>query len=116
METAAGKHGRRNAGKEQYWRGVVEAQGASGKTVLGFCREKGLNANSFYGWRRELRLRDSAKAAGDGFVELVRGGGPTGSAGISLRVDGRVSIVLERGFDGATLKAVLAGVLGAAGQ
>ena len=116
METAAAKHGRRDAEKEQYWRGVFEAQGASGKTVLEFCREKGLNANSIDGWRRELRMRDSEKAAGDGFVELVRGGGQTGSAGVSLRVGGGVSIVLERGFDGATLKAALAAVLGAAGQ
>jgi hypothetical protein len=37
-------------------------------------------------------------------------------AGVSIRVDDRFSIVLERGFDGAALKAALGVVIGAAGR
>ena len=110
METTSARSGRRNGEKEIYWRGVFAEHGASGKSVREFCLEKGVNANSFYGWRRELRLRDSEKAAGKGFVELVRRESVTGSAGVSIRMGERISIVIERGFDVATLKAVFAAV------
>jgi transposase-like protein len=109
METAETKVGRRNGEKEQFWRGLFAEHGASGKTVVEFCLEKGLNASSFYGWRRKLRSRDGGKTTEEGFVELVRGGG-AGSAGVSIRVSERISVVIERGFDEATLKTVLCAV------
>jgi transposase-like protein len=106
---------KRDASKEKFWRGAIAKAGSRGKSVREYCRKKGLKENLFYSWRRKLKTRDAAAAEKGGFVELVR---PAGSAeaGVSLRVDDRLSIVLERGFDGATLKAALAAVLGAAGQ
>ena len=106
MDTEARK-GRRDPEKEKFWRGVIQEHGPSGKSVRQFCREKGLNENLFYGWRRELKRRDCETPGADGFVELIRRGGPAGTAGVSIRVGERVSIVVERGFDVATLQAVL---------
>jgi len=54
---------RRNGDKEQAWRERIADQKRGGGTVRAFCRERGLNENSFYHWRREIRLRDRENAA-----------------------------------------------------
>lgn len=107
MDTEA-RQARRDPEKEKFWRGTVQEHEGSGKSAHEFCTEKGLNENQFYGWRRELKLRDSEKAGPGGFVELIRRGGQGVRAGVSIRIDERISVVLERGFDGETLKATLA--------
>ncbi|HJN09990.1 MAG TPA: hypothetical protein QF564_14990 [Pirellulaceae bacterium] len=48
----------RDASKEQYWRGVIGRQVASGETVTRFCAGEGVSAHRFYWWRRALRSRD----------------------------------------------------------
>lgn len=99
---------KRDAGKEQLWRkAMAEAQG-SGQSVREFCRQRGIKESQFYAWRRELRTRDAEGAEKGGFVELVRPAGRQEGAGVSIRIDERVRIVLERGFDSAALKSVLA--------
>ena len=40
--------------RKAYWRKVMEAFHASGETVRGFCRERGINPASFYQWRNKL--------------------------------------------------------------
>ena len=102
----------RDAEKEKFWRGKMGAYEKSGLTGRECCERDGRRAVQFYYWRRALK--EEAKQSG--FVELVRAAGANAPAGVSLRIDDRLSIVLERGFDGETLKAALAavGVLGAA--
>ena len=98
---------KRDAGKEKFWREALAAADGCGQSVREFCQERGLKPNQFYGWRRELRLRDGEAADRPGFVELVRP--PVGkAAGVSIRVDDRLSIVLQCGFDHEVLKAALA--------
>ena len=109
MDTAVRK-GRRDPEKEKFWREAVRQQAASGEPVRKYCTENGLKENMFYGWRRELKLRDSERAGEKGFIELIRRGGQGGTAGVSIRVGERMSIVVERDFDEQTLKAVLAAV------
>ena len=99
---------RRDLEKEKFWRERIREQSVAGKSVRQFCVEKGLNENRFYSWRRELKLRDSEAASAGGFVELVRAGTGNAGAGVSIRVDDRLSIAVERGFDEETLKAALA--------
>jgi transposase-like protein len=106
---------RRNPEKEKLWRATIQEYASSGKSVREFCGEKGLNENQFYGWRRELKRRDSEEAGLGGFVELIRRSGRAVTAGVSIRIDERVSVVLERGFDGETLKAALACLCAGAG-
>jgi len=101
------RKGRRDPEKEKFWREVLQEHEGSGKSARKFCLEKGLNENLFYAWRRELRVRVAEKVGTGGFVELIRRGGQAGTAGVSIRLGERVSIVVERGFDVQTLKAVL---------
>lgn len=102
------KKARRDPEKEKFWRAVVQEHGGSGKSVRKFCEEKGLKENQLYGWRRALKRRDSEKEDAGGFVELIRKGCQAATAGVSIKIDDRISVVLERGFDGETLKATLA--------
>jgi hypothetical protein len=113
---AEARKARRDPEKEKFWRAAIREHEGSGKSARTFCGEKGLNENQFYGWRRELKLRDVEQAGKGGFVELIRKGAPAATAGVSIRIDGRISVVLERGFDGETLKAALAAVGGVRGQ
>jgi len=107
---------KRDAGKEKQWRKTLaEAQG-SGQSVREFCQQRGIKQNQFYVWRRELKTRDAEAAEKSGFVELVRAAGGKQGAGISIRIDDRTSIVLERGFDSVALKSALTAVLGAASR
>ena len=105
---AEARKGRRDPGKEKFWRAALREMEGSGLSTRAFCRERGLKENLFYSWRRELKMRDAESKRGTGFVELIRPSGGRGNAGVSLRVDDRISIVVERGFDGETLKATLA--------
>lgn len=54
----AKKGPRRDRGREQFWRGMVQRHRTSGKSVRAFCEEQGLSEPSFYGWRSELARRD----------------------------------------------------------
>jgi len=96
--------GRRDAEKEKYWRSQLQEADASGKSVRAFCRERDLKENLFYCWRRELKRRDRQDKAG--FVELISGRPGVGSAGLRIEIGERVGIVVERGFDAESLRAV----------
>jgi len=98
----------RDAEKEKFWRGKMAEYERSGLTVREFCARDELREVQFYYWRRALKA--GGKKRESGFVELVRSAGAKGAAGVSIRIDERISIVLERGFDGETLKAALAAV------
>ena len=49
--------------KEEFWRLVIEEQGASGLSVRAFCEREGVSEPSFYAWRKRLRDRDEARMA-----------------------------------------------------
>ncbi len=49
----------RSIERERFWRQVLKKFDASGLGVRAFCRREGMSEPSFYGWRRELRLRDA---------------------------------------------------------
>lgn len=48
----------RDAGKEAFWRDVVQRQAASGVSVRAFCRQEQLVESAFYAWRRTIAQRD----------------------------------------------------------
>lgn len=52
------------------WAALIEAWGRSGQSIAAFCRERGLGASSFYGWRRRLSGASAASPADGGFVRL----------------------------------------------
>lgn len=99
---------KRDESKEQFWRqAVAEARSREG-TVREFCGERGLKESRFYFWQRKLKTQEASAAHNCGFVELVGPAEQGSASGVSIQVDDRCSIVLERGFDGQTLKAVVA--------
>lgn len=51
-------NGKRDAGKEAFWREVLARHGASGLSVAEFCRCEKLSQPSFYAWRRTIAERD----------------------------------------------------------
>jgi hypothetical protein len=105
----------------RYWAKMVAEQEASGQGIRAFCRQRQVKETNFYAWRRELRFRGLLKDGGaarrkigqrpSGFVAVVPAPTPrTVGSGVTLQVDGRLQIVLEPGFDRATLAAALAAV------
>jgi hypothetical protein len=104
----------RDAAKEKFWREKMAEHRKRGETVRAFCARNELREVQFFYWQRALKAKNEKKPAG--FVELVRPAGENGTAGVSIRIDDRVSIVVDRGFDEATLKSVLAAVGEARGQ
>jgi len=101
---------KRDTDREEFWRKAMAEARGSGQSVRAFCHERGLKENLFYHWRREIRTRDAEAGDRAGFVELFRAAGQESRAGVSIRIGERISIVLERGFDAAALKAVLVAV------
>ena len=83
------------------WREIVTAQEASGQTVAGFCRERGLSAPQFYWWKRRL----SRGASPPGFLEVRISSAATP---IELRLAEGRSLVVRAGFDAEVLRQVLA--------
>jgi hypothetical protein len=83
-------------------------------SVAQFCAAGSLNASQFYWWRRELKRRAGQTQKAGGFVELVRRRSGQDGSGVRIRIDERISIELESGFDEATLKAALRAAVGTA--
>jgi transposase len=51
--------GRRDAGREMFWREVIGRQAASGLGVRAFCRREKLTESAFHWWRRTIARRDA---------------------------------------------------------
>jgi transposase-like protein len=57
----------RGAEAEARWGGLVFEQMGSGKSVAGFCRERGVPASQMFFWKKRFRDAESAK-----FVEVAQ--------------------------------------------
>jgi hypothetical protein len=84
------------------WQRLVHEQAQSGMSAAAFCKENQLNLHGFYSWRRRFKTESDPKVTG-AFLELVPSSKIEGS-GIHIRVDGRLSIELDRDFDPFTLR------------
>ena len=108
---------KRSAEKEAFWRRAVAEQQESGLRVRQFCRRKKIAEASFYGWKRELALRDregkgpgqAGSAAGpeEAFVPLRVTPAPLLVAGLELLHPSGHVIRIPAGFDDETLRRVL---------
>jgi hypothetical protein len=117
---------KRDQTKEQFWRRVFRQWRHSGLSIRAFCAEHGLAEPSFYAWRRIIGLRDQqivAPRAGQPADFRKPGDAPGKDAPrfVPVRVidaaaaaafevvlpRGRV-VRVQRGFDAATLRQLLA--------
>ena len=113
--------GRADPDREAKWRETMASWEASGQTVKAFCVERGLTANTFYSWRRELRRRDGQEAGRRGregggrsrrkrgrrFIQLELG--PVAS-GLRVHLGNEVVIDVPATLDVETLSAVIVAV------
>jgi hypothetical protein len=90
-----------NEGEERRrrWREHLERQAQSGKTVRAYCAEAGLKPWQFWYWRKAL----APQAADGGFVQLAA----ESATGVTLVIGG-CRLGIERGFDPALLREVVA--------
>lgn len=106
------------------WRGLVAEQQDSGKSMAGFCRERGVPVSQMFAWKR--RLRDSAAAERSSsagwasgtpkFVALEVVPPPIEAQcsssvkcglAIEVRLERGRSLMVEPGFDASHLRALL---------
>jgi len=52
---------KRTVRAEVRWRGIVADHRASGKGIVEFCRERGINKIMFYKWRKRFRVADASR-------------------------------------------------------
>jgi hypothetical protein len=118
--------GKRDCGKERFWRRMVRVWRRSGLSVRAFCAEHGLAEPSFYAWRRIVAQRDQESARvrakpERGSVRRAEPAGEDAPVFVPLRViDVATQVTLEvvlergrvvrvqRGFDANTLRQLLA--------
>jgi hypothetical protein len=84
------------------WQGLVQEQVRSGMSAAAFCKDNQLNLQRFYVWRRRFNTESGPKVTGT-FLELV----PSSTireSGIRIRLNERLSLELDRGFDPLTLR------------
>ena len=90
------------------WRRRFDEQRASGLSVVAWCREQGVEKNTFYGWRKRLSVSPAVSAPQFIAVAMdcpVESPTPV-SASLTLRI-GRVAVEVASGFDPALLADVL---------
>ena len=102
----------RDPNKEQFWRRMLRQWQRSGLSVRAFCEQHGLSQPSFYAWRRTLADRD-AQAVHFVPVEVVPEPTPgltpdPATAGLELLLSGGRVLRIGPGFDGPTLRRLLA--------
>lgn len=87
------------------WRSILRQQQASGLSVSAFCRRAGVLPSGFFKWRRKLAgVTTFAEVQLRPVARSPRKAGVVPSTGeIELRLPGRRSIVVPRGFDRPTL-------------
>jgi transposase-like protein len=124
------RRGKRERGKEHFWRHVLRQWRRSGQGVRPYCAEHGLSEPSFYAWRRTIQQRDRQAEASSQRVRRQAGEpvantssrrrpgaglpafvpvtvvAPAPSLEVVLR-DGR-AVRVPAGFDAASLRQLLA--------
>ena len=85
--------------RREQWRGHLERHSQSGKTVRAYCAEEGLKPWQFWYWRKALIPQE----AQGGFIQLTE----RPAASVTLVIGG-CRLGIERGFDPALLREVVA--------
>jgi transposase-like protein len=91
------------AERRDHWRTIIENQATSGVSIAAYCRDTQINPSYFYTWRRRLRGQQPSA----GFLELIPGRLTEAASGVRIRLDTKLSVEVERGFDPFTLRAVV---------
>lgn len=88
--------------RHAHWQRIIEGQKTSGKTIAEYCRIRSITSSQFYTWRCKITQRQTDHR---GFVELKPS---MNNTGIRIYPAENIFIEVSKGFDAATLQAVLA--------
>jgi transposase len=103
----------RDEQKERQWRRWIVQWRTSGLSVRDFCARHGLATPSFYAWRRTLQQR-AADTPAVVSVQVVADPVPALASALEVVLTNGRTVRVAPGFDGATLRQLLA-VLGEGG-
>jgi hypothetical protein len=90
--------------RRAHWRAIIENQTTSGMSIAAYCRDAKIKPTYFYTWRR--RLKEQQTCVG-GFLELIPDKLSKSTSGVRIRLDTKLSVEVERGFDPFTLRVVV---------
>jgi hypothetical protein len=95
---------------EALWRGRIAAQARSGLSALAYCTQEGFAPQSFYAWRRRLKLAKSNKRP-PLFVPIELPGQSLSAGSLRIELPGGASLVLPPDASQQRLTTVLRAVL-----
>jgi hypothetical protein len=93
--------------KRKYWEGQLNSWKASGLTQAAYCREKNLGVRRFLYWKKRIFPERPSATLVELPMRSVLADSP-----ITVVVDGRCRIEIDKGFDPETLEKVLRVVCG----
>jgi hypothetical protein len=96
-----------NKAKATHWRGVVEQQAASGKSICKFCLEDQINPHTFRYWRAKFlrNVSTAGKIQRSRFIAVARG--DLKSAAPRIALPNGVTIDLGCGLDSPSVNQFL---------
>jgi hypothetical protein len=115
------RQGKRDVGKERFWRRALRQWRRSGLSVRVYCAEHGLTEALFYAWRRVIAKRDQERAGVQAKpvrrLESAKSDAPvfvplrvieSRSATIEVVLPRGLVVRILRGFDAEALRQLLA--------
>ncbi len=101
--------------REEFWRGALSGQPASGQSMRRFCREHHLDYHRAWYWRRRLDGPDNASLS-FAVLQLPKPSPapepePPSDSGVSVECGGHL-VRLSRQFDESVLRRVMAALSG----
>ena len=104
---ATGRQANKAGSPDEHWRELIQKQAESGQSGHVFCCERGWTDQSFYFWRKRLRLSGKETPVRFALVATEGRNEPPGSP-LELDLGSGQRLRIPRGVDAATLPTVLA--------
>lgn len=91
------------------WAKKIEAQKHSGLSITKWCQQHGVNAKTFYKWKRTLKSNDQTNTEPPaGWCQIQAKPVSTRVSNLKLAINNQITIELEPGFAPQLLRDVLA--------
>lgn len=96
------------AGREQFWRDLIERQQQSDLSIREFCDSEGVSQPSFFAWRRRLPSANGAARSRFVPVQVLTEGSTTAPGLMEIVLDDGKRVRVGPDFDRQALEDVLA--------
>lgn len=95
----AKKAKRSRAGREEFWRDLIERQQQSGQSIREFCDDEKVSQPSFFSWRKRLRSENARPKSRFLPVQIDLADSVASPGRIEILLDGGKRVRVEPGFD-----------------